>query len=263
MKIAFVEWPAALPPASPAFERIAADVRAARPDLLVTNEMPFGDWVWTTPDFDRDIADRSVRLHEAGLDALQSLGVPAIVSSRPVWAGERLANEAFALSGGRYQPLHHKHFFPSHPGWFEDVWFHAGLPGFALGTVAGLKVGVLLCTELMFNEHARAYGRAGADLIVAPRASGSAPRNWRTAAAMAALVSGSYVVSSNRVGSVAASNQVFGGIGLAFAPGGEPLGETSAEAPLLGFDLSPALIAAARQDYPCTVDEAPKLAPCR
>lgn len=260
MKISYVEWPASLSAGSPAFAEIARQLRAVGPDVLVTNEMPFGDWLWTTPDFDPAIAERSVREHEAGLAALSALGVPTVISSRPVWAGERLANEAFALTGGTYRFLHHKHFFPSHPGWFEDAWFHAGRPGFELATLAGLSVGVLLCTELMFNERARAYGRAGADLIVAPRASGTTTENWRMAAAMAALVSGSYVVSSNRAGRVDGGDQVFGGASLAFAPGGDPIGETSAADPVLSFTLDPALAAQRRGQYPCDVDETPRIA---
>jgi N-carbamoylputrescine amidase len=58
--------------------------------------------------------------------------------------------------------------------------------------VLGVRVGVLLCTEAMFNERARAYGREGAELIVIPRASGRDIEPWKIAGAMASLVSGAY-----------------------------------------------------------------------
>lgn len=109
-------------------------------------------------------------------------------------------NEAFSIEGERIKILHRKQFFPNEAGWYEGIWFHSDDSGFVIHEVAGLKIGILLCTELMFNEHARHYGRAGADLIVVPRATRQSQEKWVTAGSMAAIVSGSYVVSSNRVG---------------------------------------------------------------
>ncbi len=73
----------------------------------------------------------------------------------------------------------------------------------------------------MYNEWARSYGRQGAHLIVVPRASEQSFECRKTAAAMAAIVSGCYVVSSNRVG-ISGSELEFGGKGFAFAPDGSP-----------------------------------------
>ena len=258
MKINYVQWPAMLEPDSPAFAQIAREVRASQPDVLVTNEMPFGDWVWTVPSFDRAVAQRSVDLHgeSTGLAALRSLGVPIVISSRPVWAGEHVSNEAFALVDGAYVTLHHKHYFPEEPGWFEATWFRTKAPGFEVHDLAGLRVGVLLCTEAMFNERARAYGRAGADLIVVPRAGGGAAPRWAAACAMAAVVSGAYVVSSNRVGLSLRGDAEFGGDGLAFGPDGSRLGITSAATPMATLELSLNEAAAAKRGYPCYVSEA-------
>jgi N-carbamoylputrescine amidase len=257
MKINYVQWPALLAPDSPAFAEIANQVRESRPDVLVTNEMPFGDWVWSVPSFDRDVAAHSVALHgdDTGLAALRSLGVPIVISSRPVWAGERVSNEAFALVDGAYVTLHHKHYFPEEPGWHEASWFLTKAPGFEVHDLAGLRVGVLLCTEAMFNERARAYGRQGADLIVVPRAGGAAAPRWAAACAMAAVVSGAYVVSSNRVGSSLRGDADFGGEGLAFGPDGTALGITSAAAPMGTLRLDLALSAAQKTAYPCYVSE--------
>jgi N-carbamoylputrescine amidase len=68
--------------------------------------------------------------------------------------------------------LHRKQYFPNEPGWFESEWYSGDGSGFKVADVLGLKVGVLFCTEAMFNERARAYGKQGASLIVIPRASG-------------------------------------------------------------------------------------------
>lgn len=248
MRIACVEWPEGLLPEGTAFERITAEIARAQPDILITNELPFGDWLAGQPDFDRAQAQASVELHERGLAVLGALGVPLVITSRPVWSGERLANEAVAIAGGQVMPLHRKRYFPAEAGWHEDRWFAPSDGSFDLAELHGLKIGVLLCTELMFNERARAYGRQGADLIVVPRATGQTPV-WQTACQMAAIVSGAYVVSSNRVGGS------FSGNGMAIAPDGGLIGMTLAESPLLVFELNPTKARAQKNEYPCYVRE--------
>jgi N-carbamoylputrescine amidase len=131
-----------------------------------------------------------------------------------VWSGKRLANEAFVLENGVVRPLHRKQYFPNEPGWFESEWYAGDSSGFGVAEVLGITVGVLLCTEAMFNERARAYGKQKASLIAVPRASGGDLASWKIAGAMASLVSGAYVVSSNRIGRSRGGAQ-FGGVGFA------------------------------------------------
>jgi N-carbamoylputrescine amidase len=71
---------------------------------------------------------------------------------------------------------------------------------------------------------------------------------------MASLVSGSYVVSSNRFG-CSRSGTRFGGGGFAYAPGGRLLATTSQAEPLQTFELDPSLPAIAQREYPCYVAE--------
>jgi len=252
MKIAYVEWPEGLVPGTGIWDAIRDSLRLAAPDILVTNEMPFGPWLAASAAFDRDQANDSVLRHEDGVHALAALGIPLVISSRPRWAGERLANEAFALRAGHYLPLHQKHYFPDEPGWYEAAWFQTAMPGFDVVALDGLRVGVLLCTEAMFNERARLYGLQGADLIAVPRATGESLDAWRTACEMAAVVSGSYVVSANRVGRQGDSPR-FGGHGLAYMPGGGVIGETSTLCAMNTFILDVAKAREAKQHYPCYV----------
>lgn len=249
LRIGIVEWPEGLAGDDAHWDDIGAALAAARPDLLVTNELPFGPWLADAATFSEADANLSIRAHERGLERLAALGIPAILSSRPVWNGARLANEAFALEDGRVRPLHRKQAFPNEPGWFEGEWFAGDGSGFAAAELLGIRIGVLLCTEAMFNERARCYGRQGASLIVIPRASGMAVEPWKTAGAMAALVSGAYVASSNRAG------DAFGGIGFAYAPGGRLITETSAARPLQVFELDSAEAESAQRGYPCYVGE--------
>ena len=254
MKIAIVEWPERLSAGDKQWEKLTGLVMAARPDILVTNELPFGPWLAETATFSKIEAERSIRAHQQGMEALIDLKLQAIISSRPVWNGDRLANEAFALEKGIARPLHRKHYFPNELGWFESEWYAGDGSGFDVAEVLGIKVGVLLCTEAMFNEGARAYGRQKASLIVIPRASGMNIESWKIAGAMAALVSGAYVVSSNRVGRSAGGTE-FGGEGYAYSPNAKLLSVTSSANPVQTFDLDPTLSASAQLDYPCYVRE--------
>jgi len=254
VRCALVEWPDGLEPGGAAWETIRRAVETAAPDLLITNEMPFGPWMAAEARVDAEIALRAVERHELGLDALASLEVPAIISSRPVRAGARLANEAFALEAGEVRPLHRKRSFPEEPGWYEATWFESGRTRSPVRRVGGFTVGVLLCTDLMFNEQARWYGRSGADLIAVPRAAGTSHAKWLTAGAMAAIVSGAYVVSSNRVGSGEGGVE-FGGKGFAFAPDGSLLAETTSEQPLVVVELDADAARRQKTAYPCYVTE--------
>lgn len=247
--IGFVEWPDGLTADDARWEAIEAEVARSQPDVLVTNELPFGPWIAEGAAFTDAAADASIAAHEAGLDRLARLNVTTVISSRPVREGCRLVNEAIAIERGVVRALHRKQMFPDEPGWFESRWYVADRSGFAVADIQGIKVGVLLCTEAMFNERARAYGRDGAALIVIPRATGSSLEPWKIAGAMAALVSGAYVVSSNRAGGA------FGGHGFGWAPGGRLLGETSETDPLIVLQLDTAVTEAAQRSYPCYVPD--------
>ncbi len=256
MRVAFVEWLEGLTAGDAQWEALKTGVAEARAEILVTNELPFGPWIAEGASFSREVAEESVRAHEAGLAGLMELGMAAVISSRPVWRGERLVNEAFVVEGGVVRVLHRKQYFPSEAGWFERDWFVGDDSGFAVAEVLGVRVGVLLCTEAMFNERARAYGREGAELIAIPRASGRDIEPWKIAGAMASLVSGAYVVSSNRVGP-AAGGRNFGGGGFGYGPQGKLLAMTSGECAVQVVEVEAAVCAAARAEYPCYVAELP------
>jgi N-carbamoylputrescine amidase len=252
MRVGFVEWPENLIADSEQWLSLADDLSKTTVDILVTNELPFGPWIASTPDFDPKLAEYSIECHRAGVVALERLNIPAVISSRPVWEGARLANEAFCLEGGEVRHLHTKQYFPAELGWYESNWYTTQSREFEPVVVCGVCVGVLLCTEVMFNEHARHYRKQGAELIVVPRATGRTVDVFRTAGAMASIVSGCYVVSSNRVGQ-GSSGPIFGGKGFACAPTGELIDMTSPENPFGVIELDIASVKEKQKSYPCYV----------
>ena len=241
-------------PDSREWDELVKRIREARPDVLITNEMPFGAWLAESAAYDGEMAMQSIEIGEDGVEAFHSLEVPAVLSSRPVSAGNRLANEAFALFHGKYKRVHHKQYFPDELGYFEENWFQPAISGFDVVDLGGWSAGFLLCTELFFTEWARHYRHQGASLIAVPRASGQSIRTWLPAAQTAAIVSGCYVASSNRFGD-ASPNLSFGGKGFCIAPSGQVIAETSAEQPVVTFELDLEFCAQCQQDYPCYVKE--------
>jgi N-carbamoylputrescine amidase len=254
LRIAFVEWPESLSATDPRWQNLKDSVTAARPDILLTNELPFGPWLADAAVFSEAEAHLSLRAHEEGLEELIDLNLPAVISSHPVFHGQRLANEAFVLQDGVVRALHRKQYFPNEPGWFEREWYVGDDSGFEVAEVLGIKVGVLICTEAMFNEHARAYGKRNASLLVIPRASGTNIESWKIAGAMASLVSGAYVVSSNRIGRSRGGTE-FGGGGFAYEPQGRLLSVTTTDKPVQVLELDPIESASAHRAYPCYVPE--------
>lgn len=251
---AYVEMMDGLQPHGAAWDQFAQALANRRPDILVMNEMPFGQWLARKENFAMVDARQSVEIHEAGIAALAALKIPAVITSRPTLLAERLVNEAIVIENGQVRPLHTKTYLPQEPGWSEVSWFSRGDGHFNIQNICGLGVGVLLCTELMFNEHARQYGRRGADLIAVPRATGSAHESWITAGKMASIASGSYVVSSNRIGQ-SGDGPMFGGGGFAITPGGGLVGRTQTGSAIMLIDIDPQVSARQRQEYPCYVDE--------
>lgn len=244
-----------------AFQDVRRAVEEAAPDLVLLGEMPFGPWVSAEETPQQALAARVVEAHERGLEQLCDWQVPAIISSAARASTTApstrhvspLVNDAFAIEAGTPRFIHQKHHFPEEPGFYEQRWFTTERRGFELHEVGGLRVGVLLCSELMFNEHARHYGKLGADVLLVPRSSERASRTWHIAAAMAALVSGAYVLSSNRVGE--RSGVKFEGEGFAYAPDGTLLGVTTARTPRLTIEIDRAFVHKQRAGYPCYLPE--------
>jgi N-carbamoylputrescine amidase len=209
--------------------------------------MPFGSWIAAGSAFDEGRWNESVDAHERGMPHLRELGAAVVAGTRPRRIGSLRVNEAFIGD----EPVHTKQYFPDEEGFYEARWFDAGEQHFRIASAGGLRCGFLICTELMFNEHARHYGRAGAQVILVPRATGRSLDRWLVAMRMAAIVSGCYVASSNRSGGM------FGGGGWIIDPSGSLVAATSEKEPVAFHDIDTELVARAQRDYPCYVRELP------
>jgi N-carbamoylputrescine amidase len=259
VKLAVCEAPAEMRAGDEGWQRLVEEVRALEPDVLLLNEMPFGRWVSAEPTFDAAKLEETQRLHDEGVGHLGEFGVPAVIGTRATSEDGRSVNQGFVWSpDDGLVPVHTKQFFPDEDGYYEARWFERGETHFLVADAAGLKIGFLICTEVMFNEWARHYGRLGADLLVVPRATppGSLP-NWKTSMRMAAIVSGCYVASSNRAGTDSAG-QRFVGSGWIVNPHAEVIGETTQREPVVTAVVDRSMIQRAKAGYPRYVEELPE-----
>jgi N-carbamoylputrescine amidase len=244
MHVIVADWADGLDPAGPQWADMACWLRAHAVDLLITNELPFGAWLPTRPRVDADRLRDLLCLHEIGVAELCRLGLPTIISSRPVCDAGRVYNEAILIRNGRVQALHRKRHLPDEPGWHEQGWFTPGKADPRPVQVGGAGVGTLLCTEAIFTEDARRLGLAGVDILAIPRATAAAAI-WPAACAMAACSAGAFVLSANRSGGQ------FAGGPLAFDPAGRAVALSRQARGLYGAMLDLDQARRQKRRYPC------------
>ncbi len=128
--------------------------------------------------------------------------------------GKRI-NEVFIREfGAGCRPAHEKYYLPDEEDYWEATWYRRGRKEFkAISTREG-TVGILNCTELWFNEHARDYTGQGVDLLVTSK---SSVDKWIAGGRTAAVISGAYCLSSNLRGDDG-RGAVFGGVGWIVEP---------------------------------------------
>ncbi|MCB0037883.1 MAG: carbon-nitrogen hydrolase family protein, partial [Anaerolineales bacterium] len=201
-------------PFAAVWAELVAHVREHQSDVVVLPEMPFAPWLAWTAAVDAAVWDEAVGLHEEWLPRLAEFGAATVLSSRPVVCEGQRLNEAFVWHCEQgYTAAHHKYYLPDEPDFWEATWYERGQKTFEAVETPHGRVGFLLCSEIWFTEHARAYGQQGAHLLVCPRATEAATaEKWVMGGRAAAVVSGAYGLSSNR-GGVDARGHHWGGHG--------------------------------------------------
>jgi len=228
IRLTVCEFPDAIERKESAWVSLIRYVREAGSQIVVLPEMPFCEWIFVGDTIDTAAWRHAVEAHDQMIGRLSELNVPWIMSSRPIERDQKRLNEAFIWSAqDGYRAVRCKWYLPNAPVARESLWFDQGDKHFEPAPVASLRAGFQLCSEMMYPEHARELGRAGAHLIAQPRAAGAGHR-WYTAAAMCAVTSGSFVASANRRSTT--RNWFVGGSWL-ISPEAELLAATNADQP--------------------------------
>jgi predicted amidohydrolase len=250
MRVTVCEMPDDRKPFETAWEELIAYVRKQQSDLVLLPELPFYPWIATTPQFDARVWQMAQEAHEVMMQRLRELAASVVLGTHPLIEGELRLNRGFSWTPtDGYQGVHDKYYLPNEEGFYERCWFDRGRRDFTLARVQNMAIGFLICSEVMFNEWARYYGRQGANILAVPRATGGHER-WVVASRMAAIASGAFVISSNR-----AEDHLFGGRGLVVGPDGDVLASTSSLAPFATVDIDLVESTLAKKTYPRDVLE--------
>ncbi|MDP9381579.1 MAG: carbon-nitrogen hydrolase family protein [Chloroflexota bacterium] len=247
MKVTVCEMPDSGSEFWRAWDRLVEHVEAQHSDIVLLPEMPAYPWLAASPKFDPDLWRKALDAHEELLHRLPELNQAVVLGTRPVSEGLRRFNRAFARTpDGVVREMHDKYYLPDEEGFYESDWFDRPAPVFHSSRVGNVRIGVLICTELMFTERARQYGREGVHVLAVPRAT-EAHLRWPIGCQMAAIASGAWVLSSNRGGP---DRDRFGGCGMVIGPEGDIIATTSAREPFATVTINTAEAERSKATYP-------------
>ena len=217
-------------------------------ELVLLPEFAMVDPVWQDERFDDARWAAARELSEVWCDRLSELGVARVVGTRPVTIEGRPFNQGFLWSAsGELVPLRRKFFLPDEPGSWEARWFDRGDPEFTAYDAGAFTFGLNICTELWALETYATYAARGVQVILSPRATAAATiAKWLSVGVVAAVRSGAFSLSSNRVDSTGAC----GGVSWIIDPQGCVLARTSLDAPFATVDVDLSASVAARDGYP-------------
>ena len=240
---------------SDAWQGLVEHCAANDSDVVLLPEMPFSVWLAATKEVDAARWEESVAEHELWMERLGELGAVTVLGARPIVAEGTRHNETFVWEEGAHRPSHRKYYLPDEHEFWEATWYHRGDGSFPVIQTSAGAVGFLVCTEVWFTEHARAFGRDGIMLLATPRATEWSSRDkWLAGGRAAAVMSGAFSVSSNHSGTDAVGIR-WGGLGWIIDPDGDVLATTSAEEPYATVTIDPIDAERAKFTYPRYVDE--------
>ncbi len=257
MKVTVCELPDKLEELEEDWQALVTHVKNEKSDLILLPEMPFYPWIADTDQVDPYIWKEAVLAHEKWTSRFNSFEGILIFGTRPVIKTGRRFNEGFIWKQETgFMDVHTKYYLPNEQGFWESTWYERGEKNFSTIVLNDVYIGFLICTELWFTEHARAYAKQGIQILLCPRASlFSTVDKWILAGRIAAIMSGAYCLSSNHRGY---SNQgvKFGGKGWIIEPeNGKVLGTTTPEQPFLTLEIDLKIAENAKKTYPRDVLE--------
>lgn len=241
----------------PMLEGLKRHIREKRSDFLVLPEMCFSEWLPADPEPDALRWRQSVLDHERYIERLGRLGAGAVLGTRPMVREQgSFRNQAYLWTReAGAVGVHEKYYLPDEASYWEQTWYERGLPHFEVCRALGIRMGVLICTEMWFMEWARSYAAAGAEILCVPRATPhDSVRKWLAGGQAAAVCSGAYCLSSN-LWNPPGSRADCGGLGWIISPEGDVLAETSEQEPFATRDIDPDFAKKSKATYPRYVPE--------
>ena len=248
MRVTVCELPHEPDELAAAWALLRLHTRRHASELVLLPEFAMVEPLWQGEHFDAGRWDAAQSISDAWHERLSELDALRVVGTRPVTIAGRRYNEGFVWSAiDGLSPLRRKYFLPDEPGGREARWFDRGDADFPVYQAGSLSFGVNICTELWALDTYAAYAAQGVQAILSPRATAAATTdNWLSVGVVAAVRSGAFSLSSNRVDPTGEC----GGIGWIISPDGDVLARTDRDAPFATMNIDLGAAAAARDRYP-------------
>ena len=239
------------------WDSLVRHVHKEKSEFVLLPEMPFYPWPAHTRLVDPAVWAKSVASHQLWLSRLTELAPAAVAGTIPVTIDRKPFNQGFVWQNGAgYRAVHLKYYLPDEDGFWEASWYRRGPLDFTPVVLSGTILGFLICTEMWFGEHARAYARAGVHLLLTPRATPHySQEKWLAGGQTAATTSGAFSLSSN-LGGTDRNGMQWGGGGWIIEPEeSKVLALTSPSRPYTTVEIDPGLADYAKKLYPRYVRE--------
>lgn len=251
MKITIANWDARPQTFDAQAAALAIHVAANGSDLVLLPEMPFTPWLSLSADPVQADWDTSIAIHEEQIARLATLTGSAIAGSRPVVNEGKNHNQAFLWDDAGFADVtHQKRALPAEDGYWEAHWYAPGKQAARPVDYRGFRFGFAICTELWDSPHTGRLSRAGADVILAPRATPDFGDDvWVAGVRALAVQTGCYVLSSNFAYPLAV-DFTFEGLSAAADPDGVLIGLTTPDAPFATIDIDVDAAQVAKTTYP-------------
>jgi N-carbamoylputrescine amidase len=247
MRVTVCELPHETAALTEAWAGLCEHIGAHGSQLVLIPEFAMVEPVWEAERFDVERWNAIEELSAGYLGCLPDLGAEFVVGTRPVTRNGRRLNQAYLWSAAGVQPLRNKFFLPQEPGNWEASWFEPGDPAFPVFHAGPVSFGVNICSELWALETYAGYSAGGVELLLSPRATALATmKKWLAMGVVAAVRSGAFSLSSNRVDPTGGC----GGGGWIIDPAGEVLALTSAAEPFATREVDLTQAVAAKASYP-------------
>ncbi len=248
MRVTVCELPHEPAALQAAWAALCAHTAQHASELLLLPEFAMVEPVWESEHFDAERWSAAEVRCGSWLARVPELNVAHVVGTRPVTIQGRPFNQGYLASAAEgMHALRRKFFLPDQPGGWEAGWFDKGDPCFPAYLAGAMSFGLNICTELWALESYAGYAQRNVHAILSPRATAAATTaKWLSIGVVAAVRSGAFSLSSNRVDDSGAC----GGAGWIIAPDGDVLATTSRDMPFVTMDLDLEAPIAARATYP-------------
>ena len=247
MRVTVCELPHEPAALADAWAALCAHTTVHASELVLLPELAMVEPVWESQHFDVARWATIESQSDRQLCRLSELGADYVVGTRGRCVAGRRVNQGYLWSASGVEALRSKYYLPEEPGSWEATWFQRGDPGFPLFHAGQASFGLNICTELWALETYAEYAAWGVELLLAPRATALATMSrWLAVGIAAAVRSGAYCLSSNRVDATGTC----GGRSWIIDPSGMILAITSAAEPFATREIDLTRAGTARYSYP-------------